>query len=357
MARAAGGGGDGDVELPPGQRISAPRSARREQRGPSLGSPEHPRSLAVNAKKPSDGGGERETGGRGRGGINKKQRKKKRGGWKTFFSFFLSPPQSFPSRCSGGGAHGASGWAARGWRGLAFGGGRGRGGPRTARPPRAPADPRRAAAGRDRAASGLPRTAPRPNNRRALPLAAAAVASPLTGPAAEPRVIARRGRGAAGSRVPRMRRRRRSPARRPPSALPGAGAVAGACPRSRRRARPPVRANKAPAGRGSPGGKAPAAPRGLLLCLGPRHLLGRLRARPRRPPRGVVPRPRARVRTAALSRAKGSRNGPSPRLGQVLALSGRWLPGNARNRGVWAESECLTQKRESLPSCLSDAHK
>lgn len=65
VARTAGGGGDGDVEIPPGQRISAPRSARKEQRGPSLGSPEHPHSLAVNAKKPSDGGGERETVGDG----------------------------------------------------------------------------------------------------------------------------------------------------------------------------------------------------------------------------------------------------------------------------------------------------
>lgn len=141
----------------------------------------------------------------------------------------------------------------------------------------------------------------------------------------------------------------------PPSRSPaGAGAVTGACPRSRRQARPPVRVNKAPTGRESPGGKAPAAPLGLLLCLGPRRSLAAASTRsPASLPLGLcsVPVLGLILRLSAAQRALEK---------AVLTASGEfWCYTVVGFRAMGeivvfgAESEFLTQKRGYLPSCLS----
>lgn len=275
----------------------------------------------------------------------------------NFFFFLSFSPPKFPvpllrrrgARCQRVGCAGVAG--ARFWRR-----------PRPGRSPHGPAS------------AGSRRPAPRGRGTGPRRLRAAA-----HGPAAKqsPRSpIGRRRRGVTADRSRRRTEGYRSAraggcgeprtAHAPPPAVPGPPpSLSPAGGRGRGGSVPPVpppgpasgAGEQSPGGQGEPRWESPGrSPRPPPLFGAP-ALARPLRARPRRPPRGVVPRPRARVRTAALSRAKGSRNGPSPRLGQVLALSGRWLPGNARNRGVWAESECLTQKRESLPSCLSDAHK
>lgn len=123
----------------------------------------------------------------------------------------------------------------------------------------------------------------------------------------------------------------------PPSRSPAGG-------RGRDRSVPPVpppgqapgAGKQSPDGQGEPRWESPGrSPRPPPLFGAPALTGGRLHAQPREPPLGVVQRPRARVGTAALGRAKGSRKSCAHRLGRVLVLYGCWFSGNGRNRGVW----------------------